>query len=200
MRVKIELTQEYIKECLTYYPELGEFYWNPNRPDYHFKDWRGRNGFYSNIEPSFKAGSPSKPTKRNPCSYIIIGLGGKNYKAHRLAWFYVHGEWPSEDIDHINLNTYDNRISNLRLSKDKLNHRNRSKYKNNTSGISGVSFYKRLNKWQAEGQQVINGERIRHYLGVFTSFIDACAARKSWELKYNYSENHGKSIEKYSSD
>lgn len=193
-----EVSLEFVKESLNYNPETGEFFWRFDRPDYHFKDWRGRNGFYKNIDPSGKAGSPSKPTKRNPCSYIVIGLKGKNYKAHRLAWFYHYGEWPDGDIDHINLNTLDNSIANLRISENKLNHRNRSRYRNNTSGISGVSFHKKLGKWQAEGQQVIEGKRIRHYLGVFSYFIDACSARKSWELKYDYSENHGKNIDKLS--
>ena len=186
------LTQEYLKEALDYDPETGVFKWRMDRPSSHFPDWRGRNGWSKNISSDLIAGSPSKPTKRNPLSYLIIGLSGKNYKAHRLAWLYVYGEWPSEDIDHINQNTLDNSIDNLRLSVDKLNHRNRTKYRNNKSGIPGVSFYTRLQKWQAEGQQIIDGKRVRHYLGVFTSFLDACAVRKSWELRYGYSENHGK--------
>ncbi len=123
---------------------------------------------------------------------MAVNYKKKSILAHRLAWLYVFGEWPSEDIDHINQNTLDNSIDNLRLSVDKLNHRNRTKYRNNKSGIPGVSFYTRLQKWQAEGQQIIDGKRVRHYLGVFTSFLDACAVRKSWELRYGYSENHGK--------
>lgn len=190
----LEITQEYVKEALEYDPETGIFKWRLDRPDHHFKDWRGRNGFIRNISPDRVAGNLQQPTERNPCSYIVIGLSEKLYRAHRLAWLYVYGDWPSEDVDHINLDTTDNRIENLRLSLDKLNHRNRSRYKNNTSGISGVSFHAKLNKWQAEGQQVIDGKRVRHYLGVFASFFDACAARKSWELRFGYSENHGKDI------
>lgn len=192
----MEITQEYLKEALIYNQDTGIFTWRLDRPDSHFSDWRGRNGWLKNISKDGVAGSPSRPSKRNPLSYIIIGLGGKNHKAHRLAWLYIYGEWPSEDIDHVNLNTTDNRIDNLRLSVDKLNHRNRSKYRNNTSGIPGVSYYTRLSKWQAEGQQIVDSKRIRHYLGVFHSFLDACAARKSWELKFGYSENHGKEINK----
>ena len=46
--------------------------------------------------------------------YILIGLLGKRYRAHRLAWLYVYGTWPKHDIDHINRNRSDNRICNLR--------------------------------------------------------------------------------------
>lgn len=188
------LTQEYLKEALNYNPETGKFTWRLNRPDSHFKDWRGKNGFYSNINPSLEAGSLSRVTKRNPSPYIVIGLGGKLYKAHRLAWFYVNGEWPPEDIDHIDLNTQNNAISNLQLSIDKLNHRNRSKYSNNSSGVVGVSFHKKTGKWQAEGQEIVDGKRVRHYLGLFKNLEDAANARKDWEVKYGYSENHGKEI------
>lgn len=188
----MEITQEYLKEALRYNPETGVFTWRLDRPDNHFTDWRGKNGFKRNIADKSTAGNIQKPTKRNPSPYIVIGLSGKLHKAHRLAWLYVYGEMPEEDIDHKNLDTLDNRIENLQLSFDKLNHRNRSRYKNNASGISGVSWHKKLSKWQAEGQQTVEGKRVRHYLGVFQSFLDACAARKSWEIVYDYSDNHGK--------
>lgn len=194
----MEITQEYLKQCLTYDPETGIFKWRADRPDWHFKDWRGRNGFMRavGLREDMVAGYDSPPSKRNPCSYVIIGLNNKLYKAHRLAWLYMYGNMPEEDIDHINLDTKDNRIENLRLSVDKLNHKNRSKYRNNTSGVSGVSYHKKLGKWQAEGQQVIDGKRIRHYLGVFADKFEAICVRKSWEIAYGYQLNHGKTIPK----
>lgn len=190
------ITQEYLKEALTYDPETGIFKWRLDRPESHFPDWRGRNGFLSNIRHKTEAGSLSRPSKRNPTQYIVIGLAGKNHKAHRLAWLYVYGEWPPEDIDHIDLDTQNNRISNLRLSKDKLNHRNRSKYSSNSSGVVGVSFHKKTNKWQAEGQQVVDGKRIRHYLGLYSTIEEAAAIRKQWEKEFGYSENHGKDLDR----
>ena len=190
----IELTQQYLKECLDYNSETGKFTWRLDRPDNHFKDWRGKNGFFSNISPTLEAGHLSPTTKRNPSAYIVIGLSGKLCKAHRLAWLYVNGEWPSEDIDHIDLNTQNNAISNLQLSVDKLNHRNRAKYTNNSSGVVGVSLHKKTGKWQAEGQEIVNGKRVRHYLGLFQELNDAAKARKAWEEEYGYSKNHGKEI------
>lgn len=50
----------------------------------------------------------------SPQGYIIVTIFGKSYRAHRLAWLYVHGEWPPQYIDHINGVTTDNRIVNLR--------------------------------------------------------------------------------------
>jgi len=185
------LDQKYLKEALDYNPETGDFTWRLDRPQDHFKDWRGRNGWLRHIKEDLIAGYIQSPTKRNPRPYKVIGLKGKLYKAHRLAWLYKYGEWPDGDIDHINQDTLDNSINNLRLSVDKINHKNRSLYSRNASGISGVSWHNRLSKWQAEGQQTMDGKRIRHYLGVFESFLDACSARKGWENEYGYSANHG---------
>lgn len=70
--------------------------------------------------------------------YIYVSIKGKKYAAHRLAWFYFHGRWPKEDIDHINGNPSDNRIINLREATRKQNAHNRRLGKNNTSGMRCV--------------------------------------------------------------
>lgn len=83
-------------------------------------------------------------------------------------------------VDHINGNTLDNRKSNLRIIKKELNPINCRIYNNNTSGCKGVSFLKRLNKWQVEIH--INNKRI--YLGIYESFDEAVKVRKAAEEKY----------------
>lgn len=185
------IDQVYLKEALRYDPDTGKFKWREDRPYYHFKGERGRRAWLRNIGTNLEAGSVPDSTKRNPSPYQVIGLGGKQYKAHRLAWLYVNGEWPDGDIDHINQDTLDNRISNLRISVDNLNHRNRPRYRNNTTGVNGVSWLERLGKWQAEGQTTEDGKRVRHYLGVYGNLLDACAVRKSWENRNGYTLNHG---------
>ena len=46
--------------------------------------------------------------------YIIIQIDKQRYFAHRVAWFYVYGVWPTDEIDHINGDKLNNSIENLR--------------------------------------------------------------------------------------
>ena len=119
--------------------------------------------------------------------YIVIQLCGIKYKAHRLAWFYVHGVWPKDQIDHINHIRDDNRLSNLREATNKSNGKNQSMYPNNTSGITGVARF-RKNRWQA---YITNNGKL-FPLGKYKDKFDAVCARKSAENKYGFHENHGK--------
>lgn len=104
--------------------------------------------------------------------YIKIRVDGSTYKAHRLAWLYFYGAWPSKDLDHINQKKLDNRISNLREVSASQNNQNKTKRKDNTSGYRGVSRHKRGNQWQARIK--IQGKE--HYLGLFDSSIEASHA------------------------
>jgi hypothetical protein len=87
----------------------------------------------------------------NSDGYVQIGVLGKKYRAHRLAWLYAHGVFPGNriEIDHINGNRTDNRIANLRAASKSQNLQNQRRYKNNTSGFKGVSFNGKHNKWVA---------------------------------------------------
>jgi len=138
-----EFTLNVLKNYLRYDSETGEFWWlakGKGRKKIHF------------MRP---AGS-----KRD--GYVVIGLLGKEYRAHRLAFFYLNGRWPHE-IDHINGDRADNRIANLRECTRRQNMGNSSRKKNNKSGFKGVWWYAAYKKWTSSIR--INGRST--FLGYF---------------------------------
>lgn len=70
--------------------------------------------------------------------YRVVRVGGNEHRAHRLAWYMSHGEWPPADIDHINGDRADNRLSNLRLATRQQNLRNARISSRSSSGAKGV--------------------------------------------------------------
>ena len=116
MKGQIMITQSQLKELLDYNPDTGIFTWKIKQ--------------CSKINIGDVAG-----TKNN--KYIQIAINFKKYYAHRLAWLYMHGKYPENEIDHINRNKKDNRFCNLRdvnrsqnLWNTNAQSTNKSKYKN----------------------------------------------------------------------
>ena len=141
-------TAEQARSRLDYDPATGEFHWSA----------------------SVRVCGGKRAGKTDLRGYRHIKLMGRSYLAHRLAWLYVMGEWPVDQIDHINGDRADNRFCNLRLATHAQNMQNRAIGKNNTSGFMGVKF--RRNKWRAEIRAFGN---IR-WLGSFNSPEEAHAA------------------------
>lgn len=106
--------------------------------------------------------------------YITLMVKGKLYKGHRLAWLYVHGNWPIYEIDHINGKKDDNRLCNLRDVEKWVNQHNRGANKTNTSGFKGIC--RKGKKWSA----VISINKKTHWLGVFETAEQANAARQNY--------------------
>jgi len=150
------LTAESVRQILNYDPETGEFVWliSPNG------NGRGR----------VVAGDRARHIAQN--GYHLIRYRGQIYRAHRLAWLYVYGVWPTQEIDHINGDRADNRIANLRQATSAENHANAGRRKGNRSGIKGVSWYKPTRKWRA--RIVVDYREI--YLGYFDTAEAAQAA------------------------
>lgn len=83
--------------------------------------------------------------------YLAAQVDGRKYLMHRLAWLYVHGEFPEGDIDHINGERIDNRLINLRSVSRSVNLQNKKKADiNNKSGLLGVCFDHGRSKWKAQ--------------------------------------------------
>lgn len=78
--------------------------------------------------------------------YASTKVNGEHWCVHKLIFFWHHGYVPDQ-LDHINRNTLDNRIDNLREVSSTQNACNRGKFSNNTSGATGVSWHKMHHKW-----------------------------------------------------
>lgn len=107
--------------------------------------------------------------------YTNIRIKGKNFLRHRLCWFLYHGKWPKGQIDHINTDKKDDRISNLREATQKENTRNMSIHKDNSTGYKGVSICNRTGKFRAR----INVNRKEVHLGRFDTAEEAYASYKT---------------------
>jgi hypothetical protein len=118
--------------------------------------------------------------------YLKIFINNKHYYAHRLAWLYTYGYMPDREVDHINHDKSDNRISNLRLATRNQNSFNTSIRSDNTSGIKGVSWYPRLNKWRV----YINANNKQKTIGYFEELelaeLVIYEARKKYHGHYHY--------------
>ena len=146
------LTHERLKEVLYYAKRTGRFTW---------------------IKASGRRSAVgSRAGWSVPSGYRRINIDGQAFLEHRLAWFYVYAAWPKAQLDHRNLDKSDNRFSNLREATPTQNMLNKPRYKNNTSGFIGFTYYKPTGVWRAELR--INGQHV--YLGQFPTAEAASAA------------------------
>jgi len=152
------ITQEYLKSVIKYCPKTGVFTWIRNN--------RRR-----------KAGRMAG--HRSLVGYLVIGIDGRKYQAHRLAWIYTYGSIPDNMyIDHINLDKTDNRLCNLRVATQAQNQYN-SKARNKL-GIKGVE----INKGKFRAKATYKGKF--YCLGNFNKITEAEAAYKQFAKR-----NHG---------
>lgn len=114
-------------------------------------------------------------------SYWVIRIEGKSYRAHRLAWLFMTGKFPTIFIDHINGFRTDNRFVNLRECTVSENARNAGKHKDNKAGFVGVHWETSCDRWRA--RICVDGKKIS--LGVFTSATDAAKAYDLAAIKYH---------------
>jgi hypothetical protein len=165
---KKKLTQKRLKELLDYDPETGEFIRKTRRYKYQIGE---------------KAGT------LNPRGYLVIGVDGKRYMAHRLAFLWMEGYFPEHDVDHIDRNRANNRWLNLRESSRSCNMMNCNVHCDSTSLVTGVGLNNRKNRWVA--RICILGKTFN--LGTFKNKQEAVVARWHAEIKSNFSNCNSKS-------
>ncbi len=146
------LTSAAIRELVRYDEGTGVFTWIKTRT--------------GSVRPGRIAGYLRKD------GYVSIRIYGRNYPAHRLAWLYVTGAWPENQIDHINRCKSDNRFLNLRDVTASENRQNILAQKNNSSGFKGVSRDVANARWRAG---IKHGGKSKN-LGNFTLPEDAAKA------------------------
>jgi len=182
MLARMKVTPEFCRAVLRYEPETGKLFWKHRDTALFAKPgfakpwnerWAGEEAFkITHVQWGHKQGT----------------LGGKCFKAHIVIWAIVHGEWPKNQIDHINGEPADNRIDNLRDVPGVINVQNSSRYKSNSSGVTGVWWSAPRQRWMA----TIKANRRKVYLGSFRNLADAAHARKHAEAKYGFHPNHGR--------
>lgn len=143
------ITQERLKELFDYDKELGHLI--------------RRVRTSPNTRPGEVAG------RVNNKGYRQTMIDKQRHMEHRLVWLYVHGEWPSMEVDHINGVRDDNRIENLRLATRAQNQQNVGIRSHNTSGYIGVTWYPKLSRWRA--QIKANGKKM--HIGLFDCPVEA---------------------------
>jgi hypothetical protein len=171
-----------LREAIEYSPETGKMFYR-YRPESDFvtaklaRWWNthnaGREAFTLTNRAGYKHGSVHQV----------------RIMAHRAAWAVHHGKWPSGQIDHINGDPADNRIQNLRVVSQSENQRNKRVRKDNTSGVPGVFWLKRIRRWQAMAP---DGHGGAIYLGVFKTLEDAAEARARATRDMGFGPQHGR--------
>lgn len=142
------LTVTYARSCFDYDGQTGalRWKWREDIPD------RLNRKFAGKVAGSLDADG-----------YRIVSVKNRSYRAHRVIWLIMTGEWPDLEIDHRDLNKDNNAWLNLRLATTQQNHANTTKNKNNTSGYKNVHWHEPRKKWMA--RKMVNGRKI--YIGLY---------------------------------
>jgi hypothetical protein len=180
-----ELTFAEISKLLKYDPETGKLFWLPRTAEM----FSGA-GFYGGAETKAKtwnaryAGTEAFAGE-HPNGYKCGAVLGRGYLTHRIIWLFEKGAWPKDQIDHINGDRTDNRIENLREVSNAENARNMSVSVRNKSGIAGVFWNAKRQKWVAN---IGKNSRTKH-LGCFDDFDLAVQAREKALVDMGYHIN-----------
>lgn len=158
-----------LNELFDYNPSTGDIVWKVSRSRYRAGDIAGH------IDIG---------------GYVIIGVNKRHERAHAIAWEIYYGEKPDprKEIDHINHNKSDNRISNLRLVTRSENQRNQSRNTRNKSGVTNVYTCKATGRWKV---YITNPKTKKPFTKHCRNFTDAVMLAYCKRMEFGYHPNHG---------
>lgn len=169
-----------ISALVRYDPDTGKLFWRERPIEMFHRAGIGRAWNKANAnQEAF--------TSKNADGYRRSRVLKRTFEAHRICWLLTTGFWPAAEIDHVNGDRSDNRLVNLREATRAENLRNRAMLSSNTSGVTGVSWSGRRQRWIA----VIGGRSNIEKLGSFRNLEDARQARLDAERRLGYSVRHG---------
>lgn len=176
---------EILRQLLAYDPVTGVLVWLHRDASFFakksaYKMWNKR---YAGCE-AFQTAS---------YGYLHGHIFQKHYFAHRVAWALHYGEWPEDQIDHVNGIRSDNRIENLRSVSQSDNQKNAKLRHDNKSGIPGVDWKTSCSLWRVRAS--IGKRRI--LVGYYKNLSDAKVARLEAEKNFQYHANHGSIRDRY---
>lgn len=174
------LTAEVARSILSYNKKTGSFTWKRRAKKWFASEWAWK------VWNKRFAKKPALVSV-DSTGHFYGSIFGERYPAHHIAWLIVHGVFPDGEIDHINGDAGDNSISNLRDVSHGENLKNQRMRSTNTSGVMGISWNQRENKWRA---YIHNSGREKH-IGYFKEKDAAISARKAAEIALGYHANHG---------
>lgn len=177
------IDQKYLKECFDYNKLTGVLTWL-SRPSRHFNSGAAMNNANSRF-----AGEVAGCIMNR--GYIFVGINNTRILYHRVIFMFMGFDVKGKQVDHINGDKTDNRWVNLRLVDQVDNLKNKSLRASNKTGVSGVSFYNNL-KSKPFRVTYYEGESKRATEFFVSTLFEAACARKSFEIKNGYHENHGR--------
>jgi hypothetical protein len=174
------ISVEILRDILDYDAESGALVWRMRSRRY-FTSERQMNAWNAKF-----AGKPALRSVHS-AGYLHGSIFNRMFFAHRVCWALHEGQWPRQQIDHINGRRSDNRRSNLRDATPAENSRNMAKRRRNRSGVTGVHAGQR-GRWRAQ----ITDKGRTVCLGEYDTLEAAAEARRAAERALGYHPNHGR--------
>lgn len=179
------MDQAFLNSCFSYDSDTGSIHWK-TRPVGHFKTAEAQRRWNARFAGN-KAGSLGGNGHRK---YWVCVINRKRVSAHRVIMLMLGRLSEGMEVDHMNSDGLDNRLSNLRVVSRRQNNMNLRKQSRNSSGMTGI----RINpKGKIFGAFIIRNST-REWLGSFDTLLDAASSRKSAELRYGFGPSHGVSM------